>query len=270
MLTGETWSGPVTGAVSRAYDNNFRMISASVNGQAIGFQYDRDSLLTQAGVLTLTYHAQTGLLTGSTLGSVTDTIGYNGFAESLTYTAAYNGTSLYNVQRARDKLGRITAITETIGGVTDGYGYGYDLAGRLTQVKKNGATIASYTYDSNGNRLSFTGPGGTITGIYDHQDRLTQYGSATYGYTANGELLTKTNGVQTTTYQYDALGNLITVTLPGGTQIAYLVDGHNRRIGKRVNGTLVQSFLYEDGLRPIAELNGGNNVVSRFVYATRR
>ncbi|MCL5994749.1 MAG: hypothetical protein M1546_01685, partial [Chloroflexi bacterium] len=190
LLTGETWSGPVTGSVNRAYDNNFRVISTSVNGgQVVTFQYDKDNLLTQAGVLTLTYHAQNGLLTGSMLGSVTDTIGYNGFAESLTYNTAYNGTSLYKVQRARDKLGRITVITETIGGVTDVYGYSYDLAGRLAQVNKNVATIASYTYDSNGNRLTFTGPGGTITGTYDNQDRLTQYGSATDAYTANGELL---------------------------------------------------------------------------------
>jgi YD repeat-containing protein len=122
----------------------------------------------------LTYHAQTGLLTGSVLGSITDTIGYNGLAESLTYNTAYNGTSLYNVQRARDKLGRIMVLTETIGGVTDAYGYSYDLAGRLTQVNQNGATIASYTYDGNDNRLSFTGPGGTITSTYDNQDRQTK------------------------------------------------------------------------------------------------
>jgi RHS repeat-associated protein len=270
LWTGATWSGPVTGSVNRAYDNNFRVISTSVNGgQVVAFQYDQDNLLTQAGVLTLTYHAQTGLLTGSVLGSVADTIGYNGFAEALTYTAAYNGTSLYNVQRARDPLGRITVLTETIGGVTDVYGYVYDLAGRLIQVKKNGATIASYTYDSNDNRLSFTGPGGTLAGTYDNQDRLTQYGSATYGYTANGELYSKTVSGQTTSYQYDALGNLMQVTLPGGTQIAYLVDGNDRRIGKRVNGTLAQGFLYLDGLRPIAELDGSNGIVSRFVYATR-
>jgi len=36
-----------------------------------------------------------------------------------------------------------------------------------------------------------------------------------------------------------------------------------------VNGTLAQGFLYEDDLRPIAELDGSNNIVSRFVYATR-
>ena len=73
---------------------------------------------------------------------------------------------------------------------------------------------------------------------------------------------------QSTQYEYDALGNLITVTLPGGTQITYLVDGTNRRIGKRVNGTLVQGWLYQDDLRPIAEVDSNNNIVSRFVYAS--
>ena len=36
-----------------------------------------------------------------------------------------------------------------------------------------------------------------------------------------------------------------------------------------MNGTLTQGFLYQDGLKPVAELDGSNDVVSRFVYATR-
>jgi len=244
--------------------------SLSVNGGSpITLQYDADSLLTQAGDLTLSRDAQNGLLTGSILGSVTDAWGYNGFAEPTNYSAAYNGTSLYTAQYTRDTLGRITGKTETIGAVTTTYGYSYDLAGRLAEVKQNGTTSASYTYDSNGNRLSVTGPGGTIPGSYDTQDRLTQYGSATYMYTANGELQSKTVGDQTTNYQYDALGNLMAVTLPQGAQITYLLDSQSRRIGKHVNGTLVQGFLYQDGLRPIAELDGSNSVISRFVYASR-
>ena len=270
LLTGEAWSGPVTGIVNRAYDNSFRVSSTSVNGgQVVAFQYDKDNLTTQAGALALTYHPQSGLLTGSVLGSVTDTIGYSGFGESLTYNAANNGTSVYLAQRARDQLGRIEVLTETIGGVTDAYSYVYDLAGRLTQVNMDAATLASYTYDSNGNRLSLTDSGGPNAGTYDAQDRLTQYGSTTYAYTANGDLQSKSVGGQTTTYHYDAVGNLITVTLANGTPVVYVVDGQNRRVGKRVNGTLAQGFLYIDGLRPIAELDGSNNLVSRFVYATR-
>ncbi|MCB1778002.1 MAG: RHS repeat-associated core domain-containing protein, partial [Candidatus Competibacteraceae bacterium] len=54
-----------------------------------------------------------------------------------------------------------------------------------------------------------------------------------------------------------------------GRTIEYLIDGQNRRIGKRVNGVLVQGFLYQGLLQPAAELDGSGNVVSRFVYATQ-
>ena len=57
--------------------------------------------------------------------------------------------------------------------------------------------------------------------------------------------------------------------LTNGTTIDYLIDGRNRRIGKKVNGTLTQAFLYQDQLRPIAELDGGGNIVPRFVYGTK-
>lgn len=270
LPVSETWSGPVAGTAGYSYDNNFRLIASTLNGgNTINYQYDDDDLLTQAGALALNYNAQNGLLTSTVLGSVTDIWGYNGFGEPLDYTANYNTTPLYDITFSRDNLGRISQKVETIGGVTDTYVYSYDLAGRLIGVAKNGTTIAAYTYDSNGNRLSFTGPGGTVNGSYDNQDRLLQYGTASYTYTANGELLSKTNGGQTTSYVYDELGNLMAVTLPDNTQITYLVDGQNRRIGKRINGTLVQGFLYEGQLRPIAELDGVGNVVSRFIYGTR-
>ena len=61
----------------------------------------------------------------------------------------------------------------------------------------------------------------------------------------------------------------MSVTLPDGTQIEYLVDGEERRIGKKVNGTLIQGFLYQDALNPIAELDANGNIVSTFIYASR-
>jgi RHS repeat-associated protein len=82
-----------------------------------------------------------------------------------------------------------------------------------------------------------------------------------------GDLRLKAVGTDTTFYKYDALGNLLQVNLPGGTLIQYVVDGMGRRIGKKVNGTLVQGFLYQDQLHPAAELDGSGTVVSRFVYA---
>ena len=98
---------------------------------------------------------------------------------------------------------------------------------------------------------------------------MTSYGGNTYQYTANGELTSKTNTEGTTGYSYDVLGNLTEVNLVDGTKITYVIDGANRRIGKKVNGTLTQGFLYQDSLNPVAELDGSGNVVSRFVYGTR-
>jgi RHS repeat-associated protein len=65
------------------------------------------------------------------------------------------------------------------------------------------------------------------------------------------------------------LGNLRSVLLPGGDTIEYVIDAQNRRIGKLINGTLVQGFLYQDQLNPVAELDGTGQVVSRFVYGTK-
>jgi RHS repeat-associated protein len=50
--------------------------------------------------------------------------------------------------------------------------------------------------------------------------------------------------------------------------VEYVVDARNRRVGKKVDGQMVQGFLYQGQLAPVAELDGSGNVVSRFVYAT--
>ena len=111
----------------------------------------------------------------------------------------------------------------------------------------------------------------SLAGTYDAQDRLLTYGNNTYTYTANGGLLTKTDTATNTvtTYNYDVLGNLISATLPDGTVIEYIIDGQNRRIVKKINGVLVQGFLYEDLLRIAAELDGAGNVVTRFIYGSK-
>ncbi len=182
LLTTTTWTGTVAGSVSRDYDNNFRITSQSVNGgNTISFGYDNDSLLTSTGSLLVTRHPSHGLITGSSLGMVTDSRSYNPFGELSAYTASANSAPVLDVQYTRDKLGRITQKGETIGGTTATFDYTYGLAGRLTEVKKNAAVLATYGYDSNGNRLTKTTSSGTVNGTYDAQDRLTQYGTTTYG-----------------------------------------------------------------------------------------
>jgi len=266
--TGQTWSGPVAGSVTHTYDNSFRTTAVGVNGTTVAVQYDGDNLPTQIGDLALNRNGATGFLQGSSLGTVTDSWSYNVFGEPTGYSALVGATPVYTVQYMRDGLGRIATKVETVNGTTTTYSYDYDPAGQLTEVKKEGVTVASYSYDPNGNRESATAGGQTVTGTYDAQDRLLQYGGTTYLYAKDGRLQSKTDGIETTSYQYDELGNLTRVILPSGTQIDYLIDGLDRRVGKKVDGVLVQAFLYDGFLRPIAELDGSGNVVSRFVYAT--
>ncbi|MBK8127154.1 MAG: hypothetical protein IPN65_03400 [Elusimicrobia bacterium] len=111
--------------------------------------------------------------------------------------------------------------------------------------------------------------GTTLNGTYDGDDKVALYGGAAYAHAAGGEWRTVTEGGETTTYDYDAVGNLRGVTLPSGTTLEYVIDGRNRRVGRKVNGTLTQGYLYDGQLRIVAELDGANNVTARYVYGTR-
>ncbi|MGH9892261.1 MAG: RHS repeat-associated core domain-containing protein, partial [bacterium] len=272
-----TWSGPVAGSVGVGCNADFRVTSQTVNGaNSLSFGYDRDGLLTGAGALGLKRHAHHGLVERDSVGSAgTYVLGvwaHDPKGGLLSYTASHTGSGspLFQTSYLRDSLGRITELTETIQGTTATLAYSYDSAGRLFDVRRDGTLTATYEYDHNGNRERLTTVGGVVTGNYDAQDRLTAYGTTTYTYTANGELRTSAvPGVGTMTSTYDAFGNLTAVALPDGTKIGYLIDGANRRIGKTVNGTRVQGFLYQGQLQPVAELNGSNQVVSRFVYGGR-
>jgi len=272
LVTDAVYGGPVAGTLHWTFDNRFRVVSETVNGGfAASFGYDADGLFTTAGALSLTPSAQTGLLTGTTLGSVTDSYGYNAHGDVTSYAAQFQSTPLLSVNTTRDVLGRIATKTETVEGTVHVYGYTYDLRGRLSDVTTDGVTSSHYELDANGNRLARITPTGTTSGTYDAQDRLLAYGTNVYTYGANGELASKTDSAtaQTTLYEHNVVGSLTRVVLPGGPTIDYVTDGLGRRVGKKVNGTLAQGFVYRDLLRIAAETDGSGNVVSRFVYTAR-
>jgi RHS repeat-associated protein len=122
----------------------------------------------------------------------------------------------------------------------------------------------AYAYDANGNRLF--APGLTNPPVYDAQDRMLAYGDCTYSYKKDGSLQTKTCSAGTTTYDYDPFGNLRHVGLPNGNTIDHVIDGQNRRVGKKVNGVMVEGFLYRSQLQPAAWLNGDGSIRAIFVY----
>lgn len=256
LVTTQSWSGAVTGSVAFTYDDNFR--KTAENGVAL--TYDSDGLLASAGALSLQRDPQSGRLNGSRLGIVNDAWTYDVYGDASTYTVSLNSAQVLRQAYTRDAGGRIAQLVETTGASSTTISYAYDGAGRLVTVTRDGLAVESYGYDANGNRQS---------GSYDNQDRLIAGANATYRYTKNGELDSKTDASGTTAYTYDAFGNLRSVLLPDGRLLEYVIDARNRRVGKKVNGTLVARWLYADQLRIIAEIDGSGSVTKKFVYASR-
>ena len=282
--------GTVEGTVSREYDDSFRMVKQRVNGaHEVTYGYDTDDLLTTvtSGMATfeITRDAQKGglvaatkLTNGTPTPKITDTRTYDAFGDIATYEARYDDTTLlYQVTYTRDDLGRITTKSEKIGKArwsgkdTYNWVYTYDTVGRLDTVTKNSVLVADYDYDANGNRIA--GPGLATAPVYDDQDRLITYGSATYAYAPNGELASKTAGSATTTYEYGALGDLRQASLPNA-DVAYVVDGTGRRVGRIVTTVSPPSvsrsgLLYDGALQPVAATDDVGNVTARYVQATQ-
>jgi RHS repeat-associated protein len=231
------------------------------------YAYGADGAIRSASDVTMEYYSDTGLLNTVSMGDLQKKFTYHPFGEVFTETTTIQSTqtAVYDASYTPDVLGRVASRTETIGGQSHTFDYAYDEEGRLVEVLRDSTTLEAYSYDDNGNRLTALG----VTPItYDAQDRLIKYGSNDYAYRDSGQLLTKTNTDGQTTYDYDELGNLLSVTLPTGTVVAYDIDAMHRRVGRRVDGALTQRWIYKDQLNPVAELDDQGNLVSLFIYGT--
>ena len=265
-------AGTVNASVEHELDEYFRVIRETVNGAwPVDFAYDVDGLLTQAGPVVITRDFATGFVTNTTIDGVTTATTYDDYGDRETYTASFGGTVLYSEAHERDDIGRITKTTEVVEGVTKVWEYAYDLDGRLAEAYVDGALRYSYTYDANGNRTSVEDPvaGTLVTADYDDQDRLLRHGDTTYTYTANGELLTSTSPVGTTTFDYDVFANLRSITDTAGVTTNYAVDPADRRVAALVAGVIDYGLVYRDALNPIARTDASGAVDQRYIYATR-
>ena len=272
LLTSETSTGDVAGTVAWTYDDDFRVVSQTVNGgSSAAFSYDDDGLLVGAGGETLTRGPANGLLTDiDVLDAATD-LSYDAFGALDTLTTTVDTTTLFDATYGpRDALGRIVDFDETVDSVSRTVEYTYDDVGRLETATEDSVLVATYAWDENGNRTSVTTASGTVSATYDEQDRLSSYGDLDYAYNENGELESVTDTVTSdvTLFEYDSLGNLRSVELPDTTLIEYVIDARGRRVGKLVDETFDHAWLYGGDLNIIAELDDQGAVVSRFVYGS--
>jgi YD repeat-containing protein len=123
------YDGPVKGSVSFGYDKNHWLTSEQVaSSSSTAFSYDDDGLLTKAGTETLTRHVDHGAVTATALGSTNESLTYAMYGELATYSATNGANTLLSDAFTRDALGRITQLTESIGGESHVYQFTYQPA----------------------------------------------------------------------------------------------------------------------------------------------
>ncbi len=233
--------GNVSGATpsnfttSYTYDADGRMLTKTYPPAIPGttppatttYVYDGDGNLTQ---------------TTSRNGYVTKNI-YNADDELTSQTKGYGSTSASTMSYGYDNNGNVVTVQD---GMLDTTTYTYNALNQVVEVGLAGGQDTYYGYDLAGNLICTTEPNSAsdtcanasnpyeISRSYDQANRLTSitYGdgtpSVTYSYYQNGLRKTMTDGVgsgnHTTTYSYNSLDKLTSVTDENGNTVSYGYD----------------------------------------------
>ena len=269
-------TNPLGDIVVYTYDENNRLVTASLNGEApyVTNAYDEEGrVLTQDDAdpdTPLSYFSYSesennefivdGIdRNGNTVKYVSDGMGH-----LLSVTDQNNNTIKYSYDLKGNLLDETTADGKTTF-------YTYDDDNNLIKVKDPSGYVTVMTYDSNGNILTVTGPNGEKNSYtYNVKNLLetqTEYTSArkSYTYNKNGQILTEAIeglGVRTYGYTdgritsvsdyennlsektYDEYGNLRSETDREGHQTVYNYDLLNRVISiTNEDGT--ESYTYD-------------------------
>ena len=172
----------------------------------------------------------------------------NGFANSIGYDSDLRptGISVPNVESlgfTYDLANRITTITNGMNGSLT-QTLGYDAVDRLTAIAST-VDNESYTYDANGNRTHKVLNGASINiTIASNSNRLLVSGGTTYGFDADGNVLTANT---TTLFHYDPFGR---VDVSNGTWV-YSVGAEDQRL--RESGLAMTYFGPDRGGALLAE-----------------
>jgi len=238
------------GAVQYGYDSLGRLTSIQSSGQA---------------PFTLAYDALGRLASLSRPNGVTDAFAYDASGALVGRDAMQNGISLARAEYTLDPVtGRRSSFTDSNGT----HSYGYDASGELvsaTHPASSGLANESYSYDASGNRST-----GATVSTYDAANRLTSDGAFTYLYDASGDLVSKTppGGGAATRYSWNADHQLVGITYPDGTTSTYRYDPLGRRIAANDNGHETR-FAY-DALGVHADYDGSNALQASYMGGLER
>jgi len=226
----------VTGTITPTFDNLDRLTEEVTPQGTISYSYDnagRRTSATVSGQTAVDYtYDNANRLTQITRGTPT---------VSFTYDSSNRRSSL--------TLPNGVAIS-----------YGYDYSSELTGLTYALGTTTlgnlTYSYDSNGRRVSVGGsyaqtglPTAVSTTTYNAGNQLTAWGSASPSYDANGNL---TND-GTNTYVWNARNKLASMN---SSAVSFQYDPYGRRVGKTVSGTTTNYLYDRDNI--VQELSGGS------------
>jgi RHS repeat-associated protein len=216
-------------------------LSESINrrGRAIGYQYDAHGLPTKKtyadeSEINFTYDAHGNLKTAvdahgtisldyDTADRLTKITYPGGRFLGFTYDAGGRRTKSvdqdgFTVNYAYDALGRLFKLTD--GGGATVVAYSFDEVGRLSRKDLGNGTFTTYDYD----------PAGQLLNLINHAPSGDINSSFAYTYDAEGRSTSVTTADGMTSYEYDLLGQLTKVALPGGRTIEYVYDAAGNRV----------------------------------------
>jgi RHS repeat-associated protein len=152
-----------------------------------------------------------------------------------------------------DLLGNKVKTTDAKGNITE---YFYDDISRLISTKNALAKVTAYEYDCVGNRISqIDAKSQEIEYSYDYLNRLklrTFVGESSwveYSYDSSGNRIWMEDSTGETSYTYDDINRLLSVTSPGpagNKAVAYTYYANGERETMTVSDSGVTSYFYDD------------------------
>jgi len=166
-----------------------------------------------------------------------------------------------------DVMGDITSASGTLGLSPPDRAYGYDALYRLKTSQTGGSSpLEAYTYNKTGDRLSASLNGGAATAYSYSGHHLTSVGGVARTYDGNGNTLTGTSAGLTLTYDDR---NRLASMVNGTTSATYGITGRGERVRKTVtvSGTPTTTlFGYDEGGRLTGEYSGTGTAQAEYIY----
>ena len=179
---------------------------------------------------------------------------------------------MFTLRRARSR--QIKSTTKKVKGFKSVTEYYYDERNRLSCVRSDGEITELYEYDSAGRRVRATVHMDKIPNRiecgYNSMNQLVRAGGVSFKYDSEGlmteKIVERDGNVLNTRYIYHDR-HLTGVILPYGLRIDYALNEKGVRIGKIVNGNLVEKYYWE-GLTELRAVESENGLVE-FTYGKK-